>query len=548
MESINIVYEFKGNIVRESFLNLNGSNSHFTIETKTKDNKTVSTLNLKKGIIIKLLSVYIKKDEIYSNDTQVFCNGYSSYSFSSIYNKYEKQDKLGLIANFLTKKTGLKYYSDYYFYDKKIKKGIFRSYSYSYINKNGVYKLYGSNNENFAYTIFRHNMRNNSLEIYKDVVGRVIKSTTVLFDFSILEGSYSVLNDYFKSISKKKIRKAPKLKGYTSGSYNFRNINEESLMYPLLSLDEGNLFQIDDGYESFVGDWLNISKEKFPNSFYPLLKTAKTKGVLTGIWLAPFICEKNSLIFKNHPDFILKNEKNKPFYLGDNWSGFYALDILNLEVQAYLEKVFSYFINLGFDFFKVDYLYAASVLPRNNFTRSELMNFATNLIKKWSKDKLILGCDLPLSSAYNKFDYCKISSDITLTLSRNFITKLILKFSGLSSNSSLVNTILRNPLDNNVFINYAGLYMLNKENNKLDKSKRVALAKINRMFSGLNLTSDDLSKLKEEMKEFNKSLDNLSNVSIIDIKKYVSTYKIKLKDGLDIFEIDYNYLGGYLLD
>jgi len=319
-------------------------------------------------------------------------------------------------------------------------------------------------------------------------------------------------------------------------------------MSPLLSLDEGNLFQIDDGYESFVGDWLNISKEKFPNSFYPLLKTAKTKGVLTGIWLAPFICEKNSLIFKNHPDFILKNEKNKPFYLGDNWSGFYALDILNLEVQAYLEKVFSYFINLGFDFFKVDYLYAASVLPRNNFTRSELMNFATNLIKKWSKDKLILGCDLPLSSAYNKFDYCKISSDITLTLSRNFITKLILKFSGLSSNSSLVNTILRNPLDNNVFINYAGLYMLNKENNKLDKSKRVALAKINRMFSGLNLTSDDLSKLKEEMKEFNKSLDNLSNVSIIDIKKYVSTYKIKLKDGLDIFEIDYNYLGGYLLD
>ena len=103
----------------------------------------------------------------------------------------------------------------------------------------------------------------------------------------------------------------------------------------------------DDGYQEYVGDWLKINKEKFPNGLEPIVKKIKEKGLIPGIWIAPFLVEKNSSIFKEHPEWILKKGVK-------NWSGAYSLNFELEEVRDYIRKVFNYYKDLGFEFFEID--------------------------------------------------------------------------------------------------------------------------------------------------------------------------------------------------
>lgn len=85
-------------------------------------------------------------------------------------------------------------------------------------------------------------------------------------------------------------------------------------------------------------------------------------GFQAGLWLAPFVCEKDSALFLQHPDWLLKAD-SKPWCCGSNWSGFYALDIDNPAVLEYLRRVFDRVLNdWGFDLVKLDFLYGAAPL------------------------------------------------------------------------------------------------------------------------------------------------------------------------------------------
>ncbi len=118
--------------------------------------------------------------------------------------------------------------------------------------------------------------------------------------------------------------------------------------------------QIDDGWERKVGDWLEPDPAKFPHGLRPLADAAHESGFLAGLWLAPFVCEKESLLCKDHPDWLLK-ANGAPWCCGSNWSSFYALDIDQPEVQAYLKQVFDRVLKAwGFDLVKLDFLYGAA--------------------------------------------------------------------------------------------------------------------------------------------------------------------------------------------
>ncbi len=84
------------------------------------------------------------------------------------------------------------------------------------------------------------------------------------------------------------------------------------------------IFQIDDGYQREVGDWLEIS-DKFPQGMKYIAENIKTHGYKAGLWLAPFVCAKKSNIYKNHYDWIAKDEKGKPIKAGFTplWGGFF---------------------------------------------------------------------------------------------------------------------------------------------------------------------------------------------------------------------------------
>ena len=69
-----------------------------------------------------------------------------------------------------------------------------------------------------------------------------------------------------------------------------------------------------------------------------------------------FVCEKDSALFRQHPDWLLKVD-GKPWCCGCNWSSFYALDLDNPSVLDYLRRVFDRVLNdWGFDLVKLDFL------------------------------------------------------------------------------------------------------------------------------------------------------------------------------------------------
>ena len=103
-------------------------------------------------------------------------------------------------------------------------------------------------------------------------------------------------------------------------------------------------FQIDDGWEPKVGDWLETDTQKFPHGLKGMVQEIHASGFQAGLWLAPFVCEKDSALFRQHPDWLLKVD-GKPWCCGSNWSSFYALDIDNPAVLDYLRRVFDRVLN-----------------------------------------------------------------------------------------------------------------------------------------------------------------------------------------------------------
>lgn len=51
-------------------------------------------------------------------------------------------------------------------------------------------------------------------------------------------------------------------------------------------LQKGDLFQIDDGWQTCTGDWLIVDKQKFPEGLRYEVDQIHNNGFLAGLWLS----------------------------------------------------------------------------------------------------------------------------------------------------------------------------------------------------------------------------------------------------------------------
>ena len=101
-----------------------------------------------------------------------------------------------------------------------------------------------------------------------------------------------------------------------------------------------------------------------------------------GIWLAPFVAEAKSALFRENPFWFCKDNNGDFIKCGSNWSGFYALNLKNSEVIDYIKKCLHFYVEMGFDFFKLDFLNAANVCNYEGKTRSQVAQKAYSLLRK----------------------------------------------------------------------------------------------------------------------------------------------------------------------
>ncbi len=487
-------------------------------------NHTESEASLSIHIIPKVVLALDLLDVIFDFPLQsysrVFVNGFQSWTESQERSMYDRLPHLSALAKRFNYKYQFTKYGDYEFVDIKKGQGYFHGFTYCYLRDEDQIQLLGSLNEANGFTIFELQAPNHKIIIHKDVDGVLIESPLIMSLFFSEGNDDSTFDAYFKAMDIQK-PKEPMRFGWTSWYNYYQNITEEIITQNLSAANtldnKMNIIQIDDGFQTAVGDWLSVDPKKFPHGMKPIADAIKAQGSIPGIWLAPFVVQKNAKLVSDHPDWILKDAFGHYEMAGYGWGGNYALDLENDEVKNYLSHCFDVILNdWGFELVKLDFLYASTLGHRPNKTRGQRSAEAMDFLRSCVKDKLILGCGVCLGSAFGKVDYCRIGPDVSLDWDGPWYYQFIHR-ERVSTKNAILNSIGRRHLDQRAFLNDPDVFLLRNNNIIMSNSQKEVLAHVNRLFGSLLFTSDLVTDYDETQMQIWKETTELKPKEILSV-------------------------------
>jgi len=487
-------------------------------------------ISLKPKAKLELYRFGLVINTIFNQTDRIFLNGYQSWTDSHEHALSDKQDRLSSFALNFNKKYQFSKYGDYEFYKPHKGKGYFHGYTYAYIRDDKEISFMGSLNEKDGFTRFEVQAPKNRILISKDVDGETLDQGITL-DLLFERGQEEILFDhYFELLGTKKANEPDRM-GWTSWYNYYQNITETIILDNLKAAStlspKMDIFQIDDGYQTAVGDWMSVDHVKFPSGMKFIADSIKAQGSLAGLWMAPLVAQRSSQLVKDHYDWILKDDLGQPEWAGSGWGGFYCLDLEKQEVKDYIRACFDVVLNeWGYDLVKLDFLYAAALGSHPTKTRGQRSAEAMDFIRDCVKDKLILGCGVPLGSAFGMVDYCRIGPDVSLDWKGPWYFELIHR-EKVSTKNAILNAIGRRHLNHRAFLNDPDVFLLRNTNIQMSASQKEVLAEVNRLFGSLLFTSDLIS-------EYDPSQKALLDKTYALKKKTISSVTYPHKDGLMI--------------
>lgn len=507
-------YEAEG----KSFTATTPSCKHFTLDIRQEGKQLFVTLQPKTAL--KITDFTVKYPYRFKMDNKIFVNGYQSWTDSLEYEPCGQMQELSRLMEFIITKspvqnTGLGRSGDCKFHKYPRKPGVFFGWSYGYVRRGNTVDIFGSLDERCGYTIVTFDANQGCVLVSKDLEGVTFREETALLAFTTVSGEYDEAFDAYFSEMGVTCRETKRRVGYTTWYNYYGNINEGVVLRDLNSLAQVDMdidcFQIDDGYQNAIGDWLITDQKKFPNGMKPIADKIHESNMLAGLWLAPFAGVPSSKLYKEHSDWFIKDENGKPYKTGHNWGGFYSLDIYNPDVRDYLKHVFDVVLNdWGYDLVKLDFLYGACILPMHNKTRGEIMCDAMDLIREWCGDKLVLGCGVPMMPAFGKVDYCRIGSDVAL----DWKHKKHICREEVSTPHAICNTVFRRHLDGRAWQNDPDVFLLREKNIQTDMEQRKLVARIDAAFGSLMFISDNVEEYNDEQLQVLKETFSKKDVQI----------------------------------
>ncbi|MBQ9517296.1 MAG: alpha-galactosidase [Eubacterium sp.] len=509
----------------------NGSNGDFDFALTEGKNSLKAVITPKTDIMIH--SFFVEREYVFADDSRFFANGFQSWTDTREFVKSDKMDGLNTVGKSLYGRiNGINYVGDYSFVNEEKEAGAFHSHGLAYVRNGDEIDFFGSLTDRTGYTVIYADMNKNTLKISKDVEGVTISEPYKLLDMFLMQGEYGeVFDSYFAAMGVKPITQE-KIKGYTSWYNYYERINEDVILRDLDSLakykDSVNIYQIDDGYETRVGDWFSIDPKKFPNGIKHIADAIHEKGFKAGIWIAPFGAHKRSQLAKEHPDWLIKYPNGKPVPVGHNWGGFYGLDIYNDGARNYIKSVFNEVLNVwGFDMVKLDFLYAASVIPMHGKSRGEIIYDAIDLLRECCGDTPILACGVQQMPCFGKVEYMRIGSDMSLGWTHNLLRKNMHR-EDVSTPNALRNSIYRRCFNGRAFLCDPDVFLLRRTNIKFTPEQQGVLAEFIKLFGKVLLMSDNIADYDEQqLATFHHMMDD------------EDTELVAVKEENDIVFIDY---------
>jgi alpha-galactosidase len=204
---------------------------------------------------------------------------------------------------------------------------------------------------------------------------------------------------------------------WCSWYHYFGDVTSADVTENLTAIEERGLpvevVQIDDGWQAGIGDWLSFS-ERFAD-LPALVRSIRAAGRRAGVWVAPFLVGEHSAIARAHPDWLVAGAD-----AGTNWGQrLSALDVTAPGARAYLRAVFTRLRDLGFDYFKIDFLYAGALDGRRHedVPGTTAYRAGVALIRDAvGPDAYLLGCGAPILPSVGLVDAMRVGPDIGLTV------------------------------------------------------------------------------------------------------------------------------------
>jgi len=253
------------------------------------------------------------------------------------------------------------------------------------------------------------------------------------------------------------------------------------------------LFQVDDGYETDIGDWMS-GKPGYPDAA-GLAAAITARGFRAGIWTAPFSASETSELFARHPDWMVA-EGGKPKFCHRSWGKtIHALDLTNPEALEQIGSVFSGLKRAGFDYFKIDFLFGSAMPGRRRDRATPIQAYRLGLkaIREAVGGSFVLGCGAPLLPSAGLVDGMRIGEDTAPRWKTRPSA-----FQGPNAYFALKNALMRQFMHGRLWLNDPDCLLLRSEDIDLSAKERELYALAAGALDNMLIVSDNLGLVADE--------------------------------------------------
>lgn len=266
--------------------------------------------------------------------------------------------------------------------------------------------------------------------------------------------------------------------------------------------------QIDDGFQRAVGDWLEFAPG-FPDGLAGLAEEIRAAGFRAGLWLAPFLASRLSEIARAHPDWLLRGARGRPLVacINPGWKGgiAYALDPARPQALDWLEHVVRTVGEWGFDYLKLDFLYAALLGGRRPDDRASRVSAYRNAIERLrtaaGPDTFLVGCGAPLGPSIGLFDAMRVGPDVAPAWRNRWTDRLLGLAAAPAAENSVRNVLARAALHQRLWLNDPDCVLVRQSDTHLSPDEVRTLAAVVALSGGPVVVSDDLERVSPERAE-----------------------------------------------
>ena len=265
-----------------------------------------------------------------------------------------------------------------------------------------------------------------------------------------------------------------------------------------------------------MGDW-RPDEGKFPDGLAGIAAAIENRGLIPGLWIAPFLLMPDCPVALGHPEWILRGEDGEPVLAGWNpgWGGkVFCLDLSLLAVETYILGLFDTIVGVwGFRYLKLDFLYAgmlggsrgsptgggptggAAGIPGGRWEHYTRMLRRITSMRTTPRGLPVafLSCGAPFESTAPFTPLIRIGAD-TREHWEWPILRLIGHQARPSAKVNLGHSLARSLLDGTVFINDPDVVFCRTNNTTLADNEKFLIGLVARMFASQIMVSDDPSE------------------------------------------------------